>query len=154
MSNENDDYDYNRYEKILQKLLDYMIRDPEYLTIGENISDVSDVKIMFDGYGDIDEEEYIEGGNKNMESYCIFIHKDAGIQDDFEFPEHDVSPWCLIHRPDEEVCIYAWYDVVNDDWSINSLEETSDHAMTNREVMDILVRLSERYDLEYNEDEE
>ena len=147
-----DDYDYDRYEKILLKLLSYMLRDPKYLVIGENISDVSDVKIIFDGYGDLDEEEYIEGGDKNAESYAIFIHRDAGKEDDFEFPVHESTPWGLLHRPDEEVCIHAWYDVADDSWSINSLEETSDHSMSNSQVMDVLIRLSERYDLEYNDE--
>jgi hypothetical protein len=45
------------------------------------------------------EYRYIEGGNKNLESYAIFIHKDSG-QENFEFPEHDMTPWGLIHRPD------------------------------------------------------
>lgn len=140
-----DDYDYNEYEKVILSMLESMWRDPEDLEIGENISDLPEVKIIFDGYGDLDgEDEYIEGGDKNMESYAIFIHKNSG-QEDFEFPEHEMTPWCLIHRTDEEVCIYAWYDVVNGDWSIQSLEETSDHEMTNQEVMDILKVLDERY---------
>lgn len=146
--------DYARYDLILQKLLDSMWRDPDELTIGEDISDIPEVKITFEGYGDLETQdengdyEYIEGGNKNMESYAIFIHKDSG-QEDFQFPEHDVFAFtfgCMIqHRPAEEVCIYAWYDVENDDWSINSLFETSDHEMTDEEVMKILEILDKRY---------
>ena len=138
------DYDYNEYQKILMQFLQTIWRDPEGLQIGENISDISEVKIIFDGYGDLDEEEYIEGGDKNMESYAIFIHKNS-VQDGFEFPEHDMTPWCLIHRPSEEVCIHAWYDVENDEWFINSLEETSDHDMSNQEVLEILKTLYKRY---------
>jgi hypothetical protein len=127
-----------------------MWRDPDCLEIGEDISDIPEVKIIFDGHGDLETEDedgnyvYEERGNENMESYAIFIHKDSGKKD-FEFPPHDVSPWCLIHRPNEEVCIYAWYDVENDEWSINSLEETSDHKMTNKQVMKILETLNKRY---------
>jgi hypothetical protein len=39
----------------------------------------------------------------------------------------------------------AVYDVKEDDWSINALEETSEHEMTNKQVMDILETLYSRY---------
>ena len=144
------DYDYVKYEEMLQRHLDEMWRDPEELEIGENISNISEIKIIFDGYGDLETEdengeyEYVEGGNTNMESYAIFIHKNSG-QEGFEFPEHDTAWNMIIHRPKEEVCIYAWYDVENDEWSINSLYETSEHTMTDEEVMEILEILKKRY---------
>ena len=143
------DYDYKKFEELVTKILENREWDDE-LDIGENISPISEIKIAFDGYGDLETEDedgeykYVERGNTNMESYAIFIHKNSG-QEDFEFPEHELTPWALIHRPKEEVCIYAWYDVENDDWTINSLEETSDHEMTNKEVMDILETLYARY---------
>ena len=144
-----EEIDYDRYNEIIQKLLDVMWRDSDDLEIGRDISDIPEVKIIFDGYGDLEIEnedgyEYKEGGNTNMESYAIFIHKDSG-EPYFEFPEHELTPWALIHRPKEEVCIYAWYDVENDDWSINSLDETSDHKMTDKQVMKILETLDKRY---------
>lgn len=142
------EYDYNDYERILELMLKDMLRHPDYLEIGENISDIPEVKIIFDGYGDLDGEEYIEQGDKNSESYAIFIHKNSG-QEGFEFPEHDMTPWCLIHRPNDEVCIYAWYDVEEDEWTINELESTSEHKMTDEELMNILYTLEKRY---YSED--
>jgi len=139
------DYDYVKFDEMLRRHLDEMWRDEEALEIGENISDIPEIKIIFDGYADLEtEDEYIEGGNKNLESYAIFIHKDSG-QENFEFPEHDMTPWGLIHRPEEEVCIYAWYDVEEDEWEINGLYETSDHKMSDEEVMKILETLDERY---------
>ena len=144
------DYDYSRYEEILIEMLKASWRDPDDLEIGRDISDLPEVKIIFDGYGDLETEDeegnyvYEEGGNKNMESYAIFIHKKSA-EEGFEFPEHEMTPWALIHRPKEEVCIYAWYDVENDDWTINSLYETSEHDMTDEEVMEILEILDERY---------
>jgi len=149
------DYDYTRYEAILLKLLSTMWRDEDCLERGENISDVPEVKIMFESYADKeveDEEgnyiETIENGDTNQECYCIFIHKDSA-KDDFDFPEHETAAFTfgslILHRTEEEVCVYAWYDVENDDWSVNSLEETSDHKMTNKEVMDILEVLDARY---------
>ena len=139
------DYDYVKFDEMLHRHLDEMWRDEEALEIGENISDIPEIKIIFDGYADLEtEDEYIEGSNKNLESYAIFIHKDSG-QENFEFPEHDMTPWGLIHRPEEEVCIYAWYNVEEDEWEINGLYETSDHKMSDEEVMTILETLDERY---------
>jgi hypothetical protein len=51
----------------------------------------------------------------------------------------------LIHRPAEEVCIHIWHDVENDDWSINSLDETMEHSMTDEEVIEILKSLEEQW---------
>ena len=114
------EYDYERFEELIQNHLDVMWRYPDELEIGEDISDLREVKIIFDGYGY--NEETDEQDDKNMESYAIFIHKDA-LKEGFEFPPHELTPWALIHRPKEEVCIYAWYDVENDIWDILPLEE-------------------------------
>ena len=117
-----EEFDYNRYEEIILKMLDVMWRDPDELEIGEDISDLPEVKIIFDGYGDLEDEDedgeyrYTEGGNKNMESYAIFLHKGILTEEEFSFPEHEQTPWALIHRPKEEICIYAWYDVENEEW--------------------------------------
>jgi hypothetical protein len=134
------------FEEYIECHLENMWRDPDDLVIGNNISDLSEIKIIFDGYGDLDtEDEYIEGGNKNMESYAIFIHKDSG-KEDFEFPEHQLTPWALIHRPKEEVCIDAWYDVEQDYWEILPLEDRLDGCtMTEEDVMEILDILNTRY---------
>ncbi len=146
----NEELDYDLYYRVVQLLIDTMWRDQEDLEIGRDISDIPAVKIIFDGYGDLEDEDengeyrYTEGGNKNMESYALFIHKDSA-QPDFVFPEHELSPWCLIHRPAEEVCIHIWYDVENDDWSINSLDETMEHSMTDEEVIEILRSLESQW---------
>jgi hypothetical protein len=145
-----DELDYDLYYRVVQLLIDTMWRDQEDLEIGRDISDIPAVKIIFDGYGDLEDEDengeyrYTEGGNTNMESYALFIHKDSA-QPDFVFPEHELSPWCLIHRPEEEVCIHIWYDVENDEWSINSLDETMEHSMTDEEVIEILRSLESQW---------
>jgi hypothetical protein len=150
------DYNYERYNLILELFLDAMWRDADDLNIGEDISDISEVKIMFDGYGDLEDEDengeyrYTEGGNKNMESYAIFIHKDS-LTEDFSFPEHDVFSFTfgsmIQHRPKEEVCIYAWYDVENDSWDILPLEDrlSEDNTMNEEDLMTILEGLFEKY---------
>lgn len=138
------DYDYDRYCEILQLMMEDSWRDPDDLEIGHNISDDPQVKIIFDGYGY--NEETDEQDDKNLESYAIFIHKDA-LKEGFEFPEHNLTPWALIHRPKEEVCIYAWYDVPNDSWEFLPLEDrlTEDNTMNESDVMNILEGLYNKY---------
>ena len=150
------DYDYQRYEQIVIELLKASWRDSDDLEIGRDISDHPEVKIIFDGYGDLDEEnmdgeyKYIEGGNTNMESYAIFLHKDA-LAEDFIFPEHDVYAFTfgrvIGHRPKEEVCIWAWYDVENNSWDISPLEDrlSGDNTMNENDVMKILEGLYDLY---------
>lgn len=145
------EYDYKRYEDIMISMMLSSWREPEELEIGENISDIPEVKIIFDGYGDLEDEDengeyrYTEGGNTNMESYAVFIHKDSA-KEGFEFPEHDMTFWGLIHRPKEEVCIYLWYDVENDSWDVLPLEDrVYDTDLTSEQVMGILEILNERY---------
>ena len=149
------DYDYARYDEILTKMLEGSHRDPDDLEIGRDISDLPEVKIIFDGYGDLEEEidgeyKYTEGGNTNMESYAIFIHKDA-LEPEFIFPEHDSYAFTfgsmIQHRPKEEVCIYAWYDVESEMWEILPLEDRLDDSneMTVEDVMKILEGLYDYY---------
>jgi hypothetical protein len=146
------DYDYGLYKSIIVSLMEASWRDPDDLEIGRDISDIHEVKIIFDGYGDLEDEDengeyrYTEGGNTNMESYAIFIHKDA-LTEEFVFPEHELTPWALIHRPREEVCIYAWYDVEADEWEVLQLEDRldEDNEMNEEDVMRILEGLHKKY---------
>ena len=151
------DYDYARYEELLQHHLNAIYHDSdEGSDIGEDVSSIPEVKIIFDGYGDLEDEDengeyrYTEGGNKNMESFAIFIHKDALVED-FVFPPHDVFGFTfgsmIQHRPAEEVCIYAWHDVVEDTWDILPLEDRLDdsNVMDENDVMKILEGLYELY---------
>ena len=149
------DYDYRLFENIIITFMEDSLRDPDDLEIGHDISDIPEVKIIFDGYGDLEEEidgEYVytERGNKSMESYAIFIHKDALVEE-FIFPEHDSYSFTfgsmIQHRPAEEVCIYAWYDVENDSWDILPLEDRldTDNKMNEEDVMKILEGLYELY---------
>jgi hypothetical protein len=149
-------YDYSRYEHILIEMLKASWRDPDELEIGVNISDLPEVKIIFDGYGDLDEEnmdgeyKYIEGGNTNMESYAIFIHKDS-LTEDFVFPEHDSYAFTfgsmIQHRPKEEVYLIAWYDVEQNYWEILALEDRldEDNFMDENDVMKILEGLYDKH---------
>ena len=136
------EYDYEKYISVVEALLRSSWRDQSNLEIGEDISDIPSVKIIFDGYGY--NEETDEQDNKDLECYAVFIHNDSD-KPNFVFPPHDLTPWALIHRPNEEVCIYAWYDVKNDEFSINGLDETNEHSMSDERVMEILNVLYEAW---------
>jgi len=150
------EYDYVRFEELLQNLLEDMYYDPDDLNIGEDISHIPEVKIIFDGYGDLEDEDedgeyrYTEGGNTNMESYAIFLHKDS-LTEEFVFPEHTTYQFTfggmIQHRPKEEVCIYAWHDVENGTWDILPLEDrlSEDNSMNEEDVMKILEGLYVKY---------
>ena len=100
------------------------------------------VKIIFDGFGDLEtEEEYIEGGNKSMKSFAVFIHKDSLTQ---EFPPHELTPWALIHRPKEECCIYVWYDVENDEVDIIPFEDNNSTELDPEFVADLIFAIQKR----------
>jgi hypothetical protein len=103
------------------------------------------VKIIFDGFGDLEtDEEYIEGGNKSLKSFAVFVHKNSLTE---EFPPHELTPWALIHRPKEEVCIYVWYDENDDSVEVIPFEDNNstelDHDFVNELIFAIQQRDSE-----------
>jgi hypothetical protein len=153
-----EDYDFNKFEEMVVKILENREWDDE-LDYGENISPISEIKIAFDGYGDLETEnedgsyEYVEHGNTDLESYAIYIHKESAKRG-FEFPEHEVASFTfgsmVIHRPKEEVCLFAWRSKHEDGgwyWDVIPLEDRldSDNTMTTTEVMNILEVLVNRY---------
>lgn len=97
------------------------------------------IKIIFDGYGY--NEETDEQDNYDMMSFAVFIHKDSLTN---EFPPHELTPWALIHRPKEECCIWAWYDVNNDDVEIIPFEDNSSTELDPDVVTDLIFKINER----------
>ena len=49
------EYDYKRFDDIIVSVLTTSWRDSEDLEIGRDISDISEIKIIFDGYGDLED---------------------------------------------------------------------------------------------------
>ena len=105
------------------------------------------VKIIFDGFGDLETEDengeyvYEEGGNKAMKSFAVFVHKNSLTE---EFPPHDLTPWALIHRPKEEVCIWAWYDVENDEVDIIPFEDNNSTELDHDFVTNLIFEIEKR----------
>lgn len=98
------------------------------------------VKIIFDGYG-YDEETDEENGDKSQFSFAVFVHKNSLTE---EFPPHEITPWALIHRPKEEVCIYAWYDSNTDDMDIIPFEDNNSTELDHKLVADLIFKIAER----------
>ena len=94
------------------------------------------VKIIFDGYGY--NEETNEEDNENFMSFAVFVHKDSLNGE--EFPEHEQTPWALIHRPKEEVWIWVWYTVDTDEIEVVPFEDGSTE-MDHEEIYRIIDKL-------------
>jgi len=138
----NDDRDYSpTLEKWLRQFICTM--DEGTLRPGNDSGDSPfGVKIIFDGYADLEtEEEYIEAGDKTQLSFAIFIHKNSLTK---EFPPHEETPWALIHRPKEEVCVWAWYNENTDDVDIIPFEDNNSTELDHELVYDIIAKIEER----------
>lgn len=99
------------------------------------------VKIIFDGYG-YDEETDQENADENSWSFAVFVHKDSLTQ---EFPEHDYAWGFIVHRPKEEVCIYAWYDLNEDRVDVIPFDDSSTSTDMDKEfVKDLIVKIWQR----------
>ena len=133
----NDDRDYSEIiEGWVREFVCTM--DDGRLEAGDDSGDAPfGVKIIFDGYG-YDEEADEENANENMMSFAVFVHKNSLTE---EFPPHELTPWALIHRPKEEVCIWVWYDVENDEFDIIPFEDNNstelDHDFVTKLIFDI-----------------
>ena len=142
--------EYEKFELVLTALVKNsdIPNFVDDLEIGTNISVIPEVKVIFDGFGDLETDDvYEEGGNFYMQSFAVFLRRDA-IKGE-EFPEHDMTPWALIHRPKEEVCIYVWYDVTTQEYEVLDLDSRSfmddEGAMTTEEVYAVTNYLYEKY---------
>ena len=97
------------------------------------------VKIIFDGYG-YNEETDTED-DVNQLSFAVFVHKTSLTED---FPEHEQTPWALIHRPKEEVCIWAWYDVNEDQVTIVPFEDNNSTELNHDFVTKLIFEIRDR----------
>ena len=151
-------YDYNLFKTYVVNILKKNYPKTSDREIGKNISNLKNVKIIFDGYSNkipIGDNNFLykEQGNKNVEAWVMFVHKDA-LTENFVFPEHQRIPWIdhpeglpdwqTVRRPDEEVCLWTWYDKEKDSWDVLTLEERMEHnnTLTEQIVMNVLEGLN------------
>lgn len=108
------------YEEIVEEWVRHFMGtmdDEDTLEVGDDSGESPrGVKVIFDGYAENDEgyPDY------NSMSFAVFVHKDSLTE---EFPEHEQTPWCLVHRPKEEVCIWVWYDLFEDHVEVLPIED-------------------------------
>jgi len=144
----NDDREYSEIvEEWVREFICTMDEDDDLYPGNDSGDTPAGVKIIFDGFGDlevdngVDEYEYTEGGNRNMKSFAVFIHKDSLTE---EFPPHELTPWALIHRPKEEVCIYVWYDEENDDVDVIPFEDNNSTELDHEFVTQLIFAIHKR----------
>jgi len=129
--------DERDYSKIVEEWIRDFIAtmDEGVLTAGNDSGEAPfGVKIIFDGYG-YDEENDLENNDTNTLSFAVFIHKNSLNE---EFPPHVQTPWALIHRPKEEVCIWAWYDVNADLVDIIPFEDNNSTELDPKFVSNLI----------------
>ena len=132
--------DERDYSKIVEEWIRDFIAtmDEGVLTAGNDSGEAPfGVKIIFDGYG-YDEENDLENNDTNTLSFAVFIHKNSLNE---EFPPHEQTPWALIHRPKEEVCIWAWYDVNADLVDIIPFEDNNSTELDHQFVTDLIHKI-------------
>jgi hypothetical protein len=150
-------YDYNLFSTYVINLLKSNYPTTDVREIGENISTLPNLKIIFDGYSsDVETPTgmvFIQQGNTNVEAWVMFVHKDA-LTENFVFTEHErvawpehpeeLPDWQIVRRPDQEVVLWAWYNKNLDSWNVLPLEEriTKDDLMNESDVMRILEGLN------------
>jgi hypothetical protein len=136
----NDDRDYSEViEGWVREFICTM--DDGRLEPGDDSGDAPfGVKIIFDGYG-YDEETDEENANENMMSFAVFVHKNSLTE---EFPPHELTPWALIHRPKEEVCIWVWYDVENDEFDIIPFEDNNSTELDHQFITQLIFEIDKR----------
>ena len=63
------------------------------------------------------------------------------------FPKHDDGGWTLIHRPDEEICLSAWYEADENYWTLpDDWNDSIDNKKFTVELFeDILNKLYKKY---------
>ena len=144
----NDDREYSEIvEEWVREFICTMDEDDDLYPGNDSGDTPAGVKIIFDGFGDLEDEDengeyrYIEGGQRNMKSFAVFIHKDSLTE---EFPPHELTPWALIHRPKEEVCIYVWYDEENDDIDVIPFEENNSTELDPELVTELIFAIHKR----------
>lgn len=133
----NDDREYSEVvEGWVREFISTM--DEGELEAGDSSGDSPfGVKIIFDGYGENDDGQ----PDHAHESFAVFVHKNSLTE---EFPPHELTPWALIHRPKEEVCIWVWYNVDEDEIDIIPFEENNSTELDHEFVVDLIFKIAKR----------
>ena len=102
-------------------------------SLGVNITTYPQVKIAFDGFGD-------DGNDENMVGFALFVHKSSS-EENFVFPPHEVTPWSIVQRPEEEAIIYCWYNREDDEWDFLEPQTDNDDELGPEKIIEILTKV-------------
>lgn len=140
------DSDERPYTKIIEKWVrrfrDSLSKTPQEspLSWGDNSGFYAQgIKIFFDGYG----ENENDVTDRSFESYQVFVHVESLKMK--EYPEHDGTPWCVFNRPDEEVCIYVWYDARNDKMMVIPFEDNGGTNLKPKVIYNLIDAIDRKY---------
>jgi hypothetical protein len=131
------------YEEIIEIWLrDFILTMDEGLILPGNRSgdELPGVKIIFEGYGY--NEEKNTDYDQNILTYAIFIHKDSLSG---QFPEHEEAALTLIHRPKEEVCIKAIYDIEEDYVEIIPFEDSDSTELDHEFIYQLIHNIHQEW---------
>jgi hypothetical protein len=144
----NDEREYSEIvEEWVREFICTMDEDEDLYPGNDSGDAPSGVKIIFDGFADLEDEDengeyrYTEGGNKSVKSFAVFVHKTSLTE---EFPPHELTPWALIHRPKEEVCLYVWYDEETDDVEVIPFEDNNSTELDPEFVTELIFAIHKR----------
>lgn len=144
----NDEREYTEIvEEWVREFICTMDEDDDLYPGNDSGDAPSGVKIIFDGFADLEDEDengeyrYTEGGNKSVKSFAVFVHKTSLTE---EFPPHQLTPWALIHRPKEEVCLYVWYDEETDDVEVIPFEDNNSTELDPEFVTELIFAIHKR----------
>jgi len=116
--------------------------------VGKNISIFKELKVVFDGFSENQEEE-----TQNSMSYVTYIPKGA-LYSGYVFKDHEITPVGVILRPGSEVHVFSRFnkkenslEVINVEGQLNNCE------MSPVNIFNILFNLSIKYGLVIDNDQ-
>lgn len=144
----NDERDYTPViESWIRRFISTMDEDRDLYPGNDSGDAPFGVKIIFDGFGDklwIDDNgdcQYASGGDMKWKSFTVFVHKNS-LTD--EFVPHEMRYFALLHRPKEEVCIYAWYNEETDTVDVIPFEDNYSTELDTQFVVDLIFSIHQR----------
>jgi hypothetical protein len=125
------------YEGTIAKWIADFIETMEYTN--PDIGDISGdkpfgIKIMFDGYGF--NEKTNDNDDLDVLTFAVFIHRNC--LDGNGFPDHETTPWGIVHRPDQEICIFAYYEKNTKSIDVVPFEDGNNTKLSNALIYQLI----------------
>lgn len=133
----------SNYESIIEHWITDFVETMKYKNpdVGDRTGDEPfGVKIMFDGYGF--NEKTNQNDDTDVLSFAVFIHIDC--MEGKRFPEHETTPWGIAHRPDQEICIFAYYDKRTRSAEVVPFEDGNNTKLSNQLIYEIISDVNNR----------